>query len=138
MKHGRATDSTTMAYNSLRFFHVFHREIGEKCRESAGFLQETGPEQRFNATGTIGIESDDFSVWNLVGRFLTKFRSRFKVCVCMQTKNAARNVFDINKRVPTLSENLMRYSVKSRPATRRTAICRVQLEWMDVVCDEQH
>ena len=42
-------------------------------------------EQNFDATETFSTDHADVSVWEHVGLLLVKFRSRFKLCVVIQT-----------------------------------------------------
>ena len=56
-------------------------------------------EQHFHATETFSTDSADVSVWEVVGLFLVNFRSRFEICVVIQT-NVAKTLPDTPSNLP--------------------------------------
>ena len=78
---------------------------------------------------TFSADSDDGCVWELVSLLLVKFSSRFELCVVIQT-NVAQFLYDIwnyllsavaVKQYPRSVRIFIKYSARSRPATRRMA-----------------
>ena len=62
--------------HALTTSHFIHDVLERSVVDSGIWL-----EQNFDATDTFGTDSDDVSVWELVGLFLVNFRSRFEICV---------------------------------------------------------
>ena len=82
-------DNTTSAYNSLRMqtslFMLLEKEVS--------WIPHIWLEQHFHVMETFSADSDDVSVWELVGLLPVGIRNRFELCV-ENTSNVAQFLFD--------------------------------------------
>ena len=95
LKHGRATDNTTLAYKTMRISRSHFMMLERSAVDSAGtFTSETWLKTLLRS-GNVGANSDDVSVWELIG-FL-----RFELCVVIRANIA--KIFSLTSRTLSLS-----------------------------------